>query len=106
MTIRQSEGCRSGQYVLSQQREPPDGPPAHIRTTLANHRPEKDRQIAQLQAHVAQLEARIAQFEQLLEKATGVNKRQSAPFSKEAPKDNTKTPGRKGGFSSVFLGGF
>ncbi len=58
---------------------------------------EKDRQIRQLRTRVTGLEARIVQFERLLDKATRDGKRQAAPFSKGAPKENPKKPGRKSG---------
>ena len=57
----------------------------------------RDRRIAQLDAQVATLNQRIARLEEQLAAATRGAKRQSAPFSKGAPKENPKTPGRKGG---------
>jgi transposase len=46
---------------------------------------------------IAELEARVLQLEQLLDKATRMNKRQAAPFSKGEPKSDPKKPGRKPG---------
>jgi transposase len=53
----------------------------------------RDRQIAELQAHIALLEARLAK----LEVAARASKRQAAPFSKGLPKADPKPPGRKSG---------
>lgn len=52
---------------------------------------------ARLEARVIQLEARIAELTRLLEQRTRDGKRQAAPFSKGAPKDKPRTPGRKPG---------
>src|SRR5229473_7521482 len=53
----------------------------------------RDRQIAELQAHIALLEARLSK----LEVAARASKRQAAPFSKGLPKADPKPPGRKSG---------
>ena len=52
---------------------------------------------ARLERRIAELERRVVQLEQLLEKATRVQKRQAAPFSKEKPKQDPQKPGRKPG---------
>lgn len=53
----------------------------------------RDRQIAELQAHIALLESRLTK----LEGAARASKRQAAPFSKGPPKSAPKRPGRKSG---------
>ena len=53
----------------------------------------RDRQIAELQAHIALLESRLTN----LEVAARASKRQAAPFSKGPPKSGPKPPGRKSG---------
>lgn len=46
---------------------------------------------------VARREARIAELEKLLEESRRSGKRQAAPFSKGAPVEDPKTPGRRSG---------
>ena len=50
-----------------------------------------------LERRIAELEARIRELERLLSDATRATQRQAAPFSKGAPKENPKKPGRKPG---------
>jgi len=53
--------------------------------------------IAALTETVAARDARIAELERLLEESRRSSKRQSAPFSKNKPKDEWERPGRKKG---------
>ena len=55
------------------------------------------RENAELRAQNEQLKARIAELEKKLEEALRAQKRQTAPFSKGAPKENPKPRGRKPG---------
>ena len=50
-----------------------------------------------LERRIAELEARIRELERLLSVATRATKRQAAPFSKGAPRENPRKPGRKPG---------
>ena len=50
-----------------------------------------------LERRTGELEARIRELERLLSDATRAVKRQAAPFSKGAPKENPQKPGRKAG---------
>lgn len=50
-----------------------------------------------LERRIAELEARIRELERLLSDATRATKRQAAPFSKGAPRENPQKPGRKPG---------
>ena len=52
---------------------------------------------AVLERRVAELEARVRELERLLSEAVRSTKRQAAPFSKGAPKENPQRPGRKPG---------
>ena len=52
---------------------------------------------AVLERRIGELEARIRELERLLSVATRSAKRQAAPFSKGAPKENPQKPGRKAG---------
>lgn len=52
---------------------------------------------AALRKRVAELEAQAARLQAEVEAARRTSKRQAAPFSKGAPRQNPKTPGRKAG---------
>jgi transposase len=51
----------------------------------------------ELSKRVAELEAQVATLTRKLEEALRAGKRQAAPFRKDPPKPNPKTPGRKSG---------
>lgn len=55
------------------------------------------KRIAELERRNSDLEARLAALESLVEELRRGGKRQSAPFSKGAPKSDPKPPGRKAG---------
>ncbi|MGH8711799.1 MAG: IS66 family transposase [Burkholderiales bacterium] len=58
---------------------------------------ELERQLAAALARIAEQDPRIAELQKLLEQRTRDGKRQAAPFSKGAPKETSKKPGRKPG---------
>lgn len=57
---------------------------------------------ARLRRRVAELEAVVEDLRRQLEEMRRSSKRQAAPFSKGAPKENPKTPGRKQGHPPSF----
>ncbi len=57
---------------------------------------------ALLRRRVAELESVVEELRRQLEELRRSNKRQAAPFSKGAPKENPKTPGRKPGHPPFF----
>jgi transposase len=56
-----------------------------------------ERRVAERERQLAAALARIAELERLLDQRTRDGKRQAAPFSKGAPKENPQKPGRKPG---------
>jgi len=56
-----------------------------------------ERRVAELERQLAAALARIGELERLLDQRTRDAKRQAAPFSKGAPKDQPHKPGRKPG---------
>ena len=71
----------------------------HKRQTVKQHRQleEHKRRLAQQQQQIVRYKQRIGELEKLLEELRRRGKRQAAPFSKGAPKDDPKRPGRKAG---------
>ena len=68
--------------------EPDERPPTYDELAAENER---------LRERLGQVEPRIAELERLLEEVRRAAKRQSAPFSKNKPKEEWETPGRKKG---------
>ena len=66
--------------------EPGEPPPTYDELAAENER---------LRERLGQVEPRIAELERLLEEVRRTAKRQSAPFSKNKPKEEWETPGRK-----------
>ena len=58
---------------------------------------ELEAEIVRLRARVAELEAKVARLEKVIQELSRRGKRQAAPFSKDKPKAQPKTPGRKSG---------
>jgi len=66
----------------------------------SEHRPTCDELVAEnqrLRQRLAEVEPRIAELERQLEESRRASKRQSAPFSKNKPKEAWQTSGRKKG---------